>query len=71
MSNYKLYYFNAKGRAEVTRWLFAIADVKYDDIRLTGEKWQEFKPSKYHYSTFYKKKNFYETEAYPYKNYPE
>ena len=64
MSNYKLYYFNVRGRAEVTRWLFALADVKYDDIRLAGEKWQEFKPSKSHYSIFYFKK-IDETGAYP------
>ena len=67
MSNYKLYYFNAPGRAEVTRWLFAIADVKYDDIRLAGEKWQEFKPSKYYYSIFYKQ-FFFMKRAYPYNN---
>ena len=44
MPTYKLYYFNVKGRAENTRFVFAQAGVPYEDIRLTGEQWAEFKP---------------------------
>ena len=44
MPTYKLYYFNAKGNAEVIRFVFAHAGVQYEDIRLTSEQWAEFKP---------------------------
>ncbi|XP_013385868.1 glutathione S-transferase 1 isoform X2 [Lingula anatina] len=33
MPTYKLYYFNAKGNAEITRLVFAAAGVEYEDIR--------------------------------------
>ncbi|XP_039273264.2 hematopoietic prostaglandin D synthase-like [Styela clava] len=41
---YKLYYFNARGRAEPARWMFAQAGVEYEDVRLAGEKWIAKKP---------------------------
>ena len=44
MPTYKLYYFNAKGRAESIRFVFAQAGVTYEDVRLTQEQWAEFKP---------------------------
>jgi len=44
MPTYKLYYLNGRGRAEQIRLVFAQAGVPYEDIRLTGEKWAEFKP---------------------------
>lgn len=44
MPSYKLYYFNARGGAEVIRFIFAQAGVAYEDIRLTSEQWAEFKP---------------------------
>ena len=44
MSEYKLYYFNGKGRAEAARLLFAYKGIKYEDVRIPGEKWAEFKP---------------------------
>ena len=48
MSSYKLYYLNARGRAEVNRIIFAQADVKYEDIRFEGDQWKnEYKASKY------------------------
>jgi len=43
MPVYKLHYFEARGRAEPARLCFAAADVKYEDIRYTGEQWQEKK----------------------------
>ena len=45
MPTYKLYYFNLKARAELTRWIFAQAGVDYEDIRLTKEQWAEMKPT--------------------------
>jgi len=34
MVNYKLTYFNARGRAEIIRLIFAIAEVEYEDVRV-------------------------------------
>ena len=45
MPNYKLTYFNSKGRAELTRLILAQAGVEYDDNRITTEEWQKMKPS--------------------------
>ena len=45
MPTYKLYYFQAKGRAELIRWIFIQAGVPYEDIRFTGEEWAKFKPN--------------------------
>ncbi|CAF0717784.1 unnamed protein product [Brachionus calyciflorus] len=44
MTEYKLYYFNGKGRAEVIRLIFAAAGQKYQDIRFEREQWPELKP---------------------------
>ena len=46
MAQYKLTYFKGRGRAEGVRMLFALADVDYEDNRVTGDSWQEFKPSR-------------------------
>ena len=50
MSTYKLIYFDAKGRAEVTRFIFAQAGVQYEDKRVvygtTQEEWKEWKELK-------------------------
>ncbi|XP_065161108.1 glutathione S-transferase-like [Atheta coriaria] len=42
-SNYKLIYFNARGRAEHIRFIFAYAGVDYQDERIPREKWSELK----------------------------
>ncbi|CAF3479039.1 unnamed protein product [Rotaria sp. Silwood1] len=43
MSRYKLYFFNGRGRAEVSRLIFAIAGQKYEDIRYEGSEWPSYK----------------------------
>ncbi|EYC01084.1 hypothetical protein Y032_0110g150 [Ancylostoma ceylanicum] len=42
---YKLTYFNGRGRAECARQLFALADQKYEDVRLTHEEFPKIKPN--------------------------
>jgi glutathione S-transferase len=44
MAQYKLHYFNGKGRAEVCRYMFALADQKYEDIRYERDVWPKHKP---------------------------
>lgn len=48
---YTLTYFNGRGLAETARWLFAVADQPYEDVRINwvpGEnpEWDKLKPSK-------------------------
>lgn len=45
MPTYKVTYFNIKGLAESIRWLFAYADVDFDDKRVTADEWKTLKPS--------------------------
>ena len=47
MTKYTLIYFNARGRAEVTRLIFAQAGVEYEDKRVdyAGEEWAKMKPT--------------------------
>merc|ERR1712012_218549 len=40
----KLTYFNARGRAEVSRLMLAHKGVDYEDCRITREQWPELKP---------------------------
>lgn len=50
MPRYKLTYFNIRGRAELSRLLFASAGIKFEDIRIEKpELWSELKPSEYHF----------------------
>jgi glutathione S-transferase len=43
MPSYKLSYFNARGRAEMIRLVFAAAGVEYEDCRLTKEEFGKLK----------------------------
>ena len=45
MPNYKLIYFNGKGRAEIVRFVFVQAGVEYEDVRVTGEEFGKMKPT--------------------------
>jgi len=44
MPSYKLVYFNARGRAEPCRWLFALAGQEYEDVRFESADWPKYKP---------------------------
>lgn len=43
MSTYKLYYFNGRGRGEVSRLIFAVAGQKFQDIRYEASEWPSHK----------------------------
>lgn len=45
MPNYKLIYFNGKGRAEIARFIFAHTGVQYEDVRVTGDEFGKMKPT--------------------------
>ncbi|XP_066156820.1 glutathione S-transferase-like isoform X1 [Euwallacea fornicatus] len=42
---YKLLYFDIPGRAEHIRYIFAYADVEYEDVRFQKDQWPEIKKS--------------------------
>ena len=44
MAQYKLSYFNGRGRAEVIRLILAQAGVEYEDKRIAFEDWGQLKP---------------------------
>lgn len=50
---YKLIYFNARGRAEHIRYIFAYAGIDYIDERITNDRWPELKKCKYETSRKY------------------
>lgn len=43
MASYKLYFFNGRGRAEVSRLLFVAAGQKFEDVRYEPEQWPPHK----------------------------
>ena len=43
MTDIKLSYFDARGRAEISRLILAYAGVRYTDQRLTGEQFASVK----------------------------
>ncbi|XP_071528345.1 hematopoietic prostaglandin D synthase-like [Panulirus ornatus] len=43
MPEYKLIYFNSRGRAELTRWIFAYGGIPYTDERIEKVDWPERK----------------------------
>ncbi|GMR35091.1 hypothetical protein PMAYCL1PPCAC_05286, partial [Pristionchus mayeri] len=43
MPEYKLYYFPVHGLGEVTRQVFKLAEVEFEDVRISYETWHEFK----------------------------
>uniref|UniRef100_A0A0N5AYE0 Glutathione S-transferase 1 n=1 Tax=Syphacia muris TaxID=451379 RepID=A0A0N5AYE0_9BILA len=45
MTKYKLTYFNAMGRAELMRMMFALKGVEYEDVRISKEDWPNMKPT--------------------------
>uniref|UniRef100_A0A1I7TDA8 glutathione transferase n=1 Tax=Caenorhabditis tropicalis TaxID=1561998 RepID=A0A1I7TDA8_9PELO len=45
MVHYKLTYFNARGLAEISRQLFHLAGVEFEDHRLTEEEFAALKPN--------------------------
>ena len=44
-ANYKLRYFNIRGRAEFLRYMFAYANQDYTDDRIENEDWPQIKPT--------------------------
>ncbi|EDV23408.1 uncharacterized protein TRIADDRAFT_58007 [Trichoplax adhaerens] len=45
MPSYKLTYFDIRGRAEVSRYILAVAGIDYVDERFTEEEWPKIKPT--------------------------
>lgn len=42
---YKLLYFDIPGRAEHIRYIFAYAEIEYEDFRFQKDQWPEIKKS--------------------------
>ncbi|NXD18530.1 HPGDS synthase, partial [Nothocercus nigrocapillus] len=45
MPHYKLTYFNLRGRAEISRYLFAYSGKQYEDHRIEAADWPKIKPT--------------------------
>uniref|UniRef100_A0A8D0L422 glutathione transferase n=1 Tax=Sphenodon punctatus TaxID=8508 RepID=A0A8D0L422_SPHPU len=45
MPHYKLTYFNLRGRAEISRYLFAYSSIEYEDYRIEQADWPKIKPT--------------------------
>jgi glutathione S-transferase len=44
MVSYRLIYFNARGRAELIRYIFAYTGQQYEDFRVSQSDWLHYKP---------------------------
>lgn len=44
MPRYKLTYFDVPGRGRITRYLFLLAGIEFEDNRISFEAWPELKP---------------------------
>lgn len=47
MASYRLHYFDVRGRAEIVRMLFKLAQVEFEDIRVTESEWPRVKLGKF------------------------
>ena len=45
MPSYKLTYFDATGRAELTRLLFKLGGQEFEDVRVPKAEWPKLKPT--------------------------
>ena len=45
MTQYKLIYFNLRGRGEVARLIFTYAGQQFEDYRVKSKEWPQFKTS--------------------------
>jgi hypothetical protein len=45
MSQYKLIYFNLRGRGEVARLIFTYACQEFEDYRVKSKDWPKYKPT--------------------------
>lgn len=52
MPELKLVYFNARGRAELARWILAYGDMAYTDERIEKKDWPERKKSEFLFPCF-------------------
>jgi hypothetical protein len=43
MVHYKLFYFNARGRAEPIRFIFAASGNTFEDVRFERDQWPQYK----------------------------
>ena len=44
MTKIRLIYFNARGRAELSRLILAQAGQEYEDVRISKDEWPAMKP---------------------------
>lgn len=52
MPDYKFYYFDARGLGDIVRQLFKLGNIPFEDIRINGEQWPQYKDSKANFIIF-------------------